>query len=112
PGEYAADREPGVTGTDHDRRDVFDGDPPVADAAVPLDDLDGDVGRIGHDVVYGRAFLRLCDECLDVFLRCVGVDVKRDLDVVVAVAHVAVDAEDAVEVHLALELRLHRAQLY
>jgi hypothetical protein len=27
-GEYAADREPGVTGADHDRRDVFDGDPP------------------------------------------------------------------------------------
>ena len=36
---------------------------------------------------------------------------EHDLDVVVAVAHVAVDAEDALDVHRAFELGLHRAQL-
>src|SRR5215469_11374196 len=85
---------------------------PVAGAACSLDDFDRDVGRVGHDVVHGRAFLRLRHERLDVFLRRVGIDLEGDLDVVVAVAHVAVDAEDAVEIHLPFELRLHRAQLY
>src|SRR5262252_8683749 len=85
---------------------------PVADVGPALDDFDRDVGRIGHDVIHGRAFLRLRDERLDVFLRRVGIDLESDLDVVVAVAYVAVDAEDAVEIHLAFELRLYRAQLY
>src|SRR6516225_7096591 len=85
---------------------------PVAERRFPLDDFDRDVGRIGHDVVDGRAFLRLRYERLDVFLRRVGIDLEGDLDVVVAVAYVAVDAEDAVEIHLPFELRLHRAQLY
>src|SRR5262249_31952232 len=70
------------------------------------------VGRIGHDVVHGRAFLRLRDERLDIFLRSVGIDLEGNLDVVVAVAYVAVDTEDAVEIHLPFELRLYRAQLY
>src|SRR5690606_10126629 len=39
------------------------------------------------------------------------VDVERDLDVLVAVAHVAIDAEDALDVHLALEPRLDAAEL-
>src|SRR6516165_9341706 len=85
---------------------------PVAGAGVPLEDLDRYVGRVGHDVVYGRAFLRLGDERLDVFLRRIGIYTEGDLDVVVTVTHLAVDAKDAVEVHLALELRLHRPELY
>src|ERR1700757_3092391 len=85
---------------------------PVAGAGVPLENLDRYVGRVGHDVVYGRAFLRLRDERLDVLLRRIGIDTEADLDVVVAVTYVAVDAEDAVEVHLALELGLDRPQLY
>ena len=63
------------------------------------------------DVVDRRALLRLRDDRLDFLLRRVGVDLERHLDVVVAVAHVAVDAEDAADVHLAFELRLDRAQL-
>jgi hypothetical protein len=59
----------------------------------------------------GRALLRLRDERLDVFLRRVGVDLERHLDVVVAVADVAVDAKDAADVHLAFEIRFDRAQL-
>ena len=66
-GENTAGRKPGVPGADDDRGDVFDGEP-VADAVVPLDDLDGDVGRIGHDVVHGGALLGLRNERLDVFL--------------------------------------------
>src|SRR5438128_1565028 len=76
-----------------------------------LPNLDRDVRRVRDDVVDGRSLLRLCDERLDVFLRRVGVDVERHLDVVVAVAHIAVDAEDALDVHRAFELRFHGAQL-
>src|SRR5580658_2973344 len=84
----------------------------VAGAGLPLDDLDGYVGRIGDDVVDSRAFLRLRDERFDILLRRVGIDVEGDLDVAVAVAYIAVDAQDALEIHLALEFCLHRSQLY
>src|SRR5262249_21204884 len=70
-----------------------------------LSDFDGDVGRVGDDVVDRGALLRLRDERLDVGLGRVGVDVEGDLDVVVPVAHVAVDAEDALDVHRSFELR-------
>src|SRR5262245_59614495 len=76
-----------------------------------LHNRDGDVRRVGDDVVDGRALLRLRDEGLDVLLRCVRVDLERDLDVVVAVPHVAVDAENAADVYLAFEGRLDRTQL-
>ena len=46
------------------------------------------------------------------FFGRVGVDVKGDLDVVVSVAHVPVDAENALDVHRAFELRLDRPQLH
>src|SRR5947207_8812490 len=76
-----------------------------------LDYFDGDVHRVGDDVVDRRAFLRLRHERFDIFLRGVRVDFEGYLDVVVAVAHVAVDAEDAANVHLAFDVRLDRAQL-
>jgi hypothetical protein len=58
-GENTTGRKPGVPAADNDDRgDVFDGEP-VAGAVVPLDDLDGYVGRIGHDVVHSGALLGL-----------------------------------------------------
>src|ERR1700730_10871565 len=73
--------------------------------------LDRDVHRVRDGVVYGRALLRLRDDRLDVLLRCIRVDLERHLDVVVPVADVAVDAEDAANVHLAFDLRLDGPQL-
>src|SRR5262245_50518936 len=92
------------------RRSIGKEGPPRRRSAL-LANLDRDVRRVRDDIVDGGSLLRLRDERLDVFLRRVGVDVERHLDVVVAVAHIAVDAEDALDVHRALELRLHRAQL-
>src|SRR6478735_7742256 len=66
-----------------------------------LRDFDGYVRRIGDDVVHRRALLRLRHDRLDLLLRRVGVDVEGDLDVVVAVADVAVDAQDPLDVHRA-----------
>ena len=109
-GETPARREAGVPGPDDDRGDAFDG----SRSAAPRDrsdDFDGDVHRVGDDVVHRRALLRLRDDRLDLLLRRIRVDLERDLDVVVAVAHVAVDAEDAADVHRAFELRLDRPQL-
>ena len=63
------------------------------------------------DVVHRRALLRLRDDGLDLLLGRIRVDVEGDLDVVVAVAHVAVDAENALDVHGPFELRLDRPQL-
>src|SRR5262245_65107821 len=76
-----------------------------------LVDRDGDVGRVGDHVVHGRALLRLRDQRLDFLLRGIGVDVERHGDAVVAVAHLAVDAEDALDVHRAFDLRLDRIEL-
>ena len=57
---------------------------------------------------------RFCDWATSASIssgRGVGVDVVVDLDAVEAVAHLGVDAEDAQDVHVALERRLHRVQL-
>src|SRR5262245_16407198 len=70
-----------------------------------------DVGRIGDDVVHRGALLRLRHQSLDVLALGVGVDVVGDLDAAETVAHIAVDAEDALDVHVALDRRRHRAQL-
>src|SRR5687768_15164198 len=78
---------------------------------APLRDFDRDVDRVGDHVVDRRPFLRLRDDRLDLLLRRVSVDLEGDLDVVVAVADVAVHPEDSADVHLAFELRLDRAQL-
>ena len=69
-GENAADREPGVPRPNDDRRDALDGGLPRRQVLRdrPLNDLDRHVGRIGHDIVYRRAFLRLRDQRLDLFL--------------------------------------------
>ena len=100
-GEKPARREAGMAGPDDDRGELLDRQ---TTSTVTF------TGFVMH-VVHGRALLRLRDDRLDVLLRRVRVDLERHLDVVVAVAHVAVDAEDAADVHLAFELRLDRAQL-
>src|ERR1700742_3344248 len=73
--------------------------------------FDGDVGRVGERVEDGRALLRLGHQRLDLFPGRVRVDVEGHLDVVEAVAHVAVGAEDAADVMVALDGGLDRAQL-
>src|SRR4051812_14170903 len=79
--------------------------------SLRLNDRDGDVHRVGDDVVDGGALLRLRHDGLDLLPGSIGVDLERDFDVVVSVPNVAVDPEDAANVHLAFELGLDRAQL-
>src|SRR5690606_29178435 len=112
--EHSAYREPRVPGADDDGREAFDVEPRfllIAPTSSDLEGLDGDVRRVRHDVEHRRALLRLRDERLDLLLRRVGVDIERHRDVFVAVAHVGVDAEDAANIHRALELRLDGTQL-
>src|SRR5688572_6066387 len=78
---------------------------------MPLHHLDADVGRVGDDVEHRRPLLRLRDDRLDVLLGRIRVDVEGHLDVVVAVAHVAVDAENALDVHGPLDFRFDRPEL-
>ena len=80
-------------------------------ASVVQSHHDRDVGRVGDDVVNRGALLRLRYERLDVFALGVGVNVVRHLDAVVAIAHIAVDAKDALDVHVAFDRRLDRTQL-
>src|SRR5579864_6461187 len=65
-------------------------------------DFDGDVGRVRERVEHGGALLGLGHERLDVLLGGVRVDRERHLDVVKAVADVAVGTEDAADVVRAL----------
>src|ERR1700739_4765916 len=77
----------------------------------PSGDFDGDVRRVGQRVVHGRALLGLGHQRLDVLPRRVRVDGERYLDVVVAVADVAVGTEDPADVVAALDHGLDRAEL-
>src|SRR6185437_15006898 len=74
-------------------------------------DFDGDVRRVRQGVEHSGALLGLGHQRLDLLLRRVRVDGERHLDVVEAVADVAVRPEDPADVVRALELRLDRAQL-
>src|ERR1017187_7307142 len=73
--------------------------------------FDRDVRRIRESVEHGGALLGLGDQRLDLLPRRVRVDVERHLDVVVAVADVAVGTEDPADVMAALDRGLDRAQL-
>src|SRR5437764_1352230 len=73
--------------------------------------LDGDIGRVGDDIEDRRALLRLGDEGLDLILGSVGVDLVFDFDAVEAVAHIGIDAEDALEVHAPFDGCFDGAQL-
>src|SRR5205823_12124981 len=74
-------------------------------------DLDGDVRRVGEDVVDGGALLRLRDQRPDLLGRGVGVDLVTDSDAAEAVADIRVGAENPVQVHLGGEGGPHRPQL-
>src|SRR6202021_2492220 len=74
-------------------------------------DFDGGVGRVGGRGVHRGALLRLGHQRLDVLPRRVRVDVEGHLDVVVAVADVAVGAEYPSDIVAALDHGLDRAQL-
>src|SRR5580693_7398946 len=74
-------------------------------------DFDDDVRRVGERVEHGGTLLGLGDQGLDLLSRRVRVDGERHLDVVVAVADVAVGAEDPADVMPALDRGLDRAQL-
>src|SRR5262249_52697301 len=63
-------------------------------------DLDGDVRRVGDDVVDRGALLRLRDQRPDLLGGGVGVDLVTDVDAAEAVADIRVGAEDPVQVHL------------
>src|SRR6266508_6216020 len=67
--------------------------------------LDRDIGRIGHDVVDGRTLLRLRHERFDIFALGVGIDLVGDVNATEAVADVAVDTQDALDVHVAFDRR-------
>src|SRR5215475_6383759 len=71
-------------------------------------DLDGDVGRVGDDVVDRGALLRLRDQRPDLLGGGVGVDLVADGDAAESVANVRVGAEDPVQVHLGAEGGAHR----
>src|SRR5262252_2851854 len=74
-------------------------------------DFDRHVRRVRDHVVDGGAFLRLGHDGADLLGTRVGLDVIRHLDPVEAVANVAVDAEDPLDVHAAFQRRRHRVQL-
>ena len=74
-------------------------------------DFDGDVRRVRQGVEHGGPLLGLGHQRLDVLPRRVRVDVEGHLDVVIAVADVAVGAEDSSDVVGALDRRLDRAEL-
>src|SRR5215510_6656080 len=100
----------GLAGTDddggrepHDTRSLIR--PPSVDG-------NEDVRRVGDDVEYGRPFLRLGDQRLDVVLARIGANVEMNADSAEAIAHVVVDAEDALNVHVGLERGLDRMELY
>src|SRR5688572_13736530 len=73
--------------------------------------FDVDVGRVGDDVEHGGAPLRLGHQRIDLFARGVRVDVVNHTNAIEAVAHIAVDAKDALDVHTGLERCLDGPQL-
>src|ERR1700733_9593253 len=74
-------------------------------------DRDGDLRRVRESVEHGGTLLGLGDQRLDLLPGRVRVDRERHLDVVEAVADIAVDAEEPAEVVAALDGRLDRAKL-
>ncbi len=67
--------------------------------------LDRNIRRVGNDVEHGRTLLRLGDKCLDISPRSVGINIVGYLDPVETVTHIAVDTEDALNIHAAFQGR-------
>lgn len=110
-GESPAHGQPGVSGADDDGSGATNWTNTLTALCGRSVHLDGDIRRVRDNVIDGRAFLRLSDERLNILRVGVGVDFAGDLDAVEAVANVSVDAEDALEIHSALERRDDRIQL-
>ena len=67
--------------------------------------LDRNIRRVGNDVEYGRTLLRLGDKRLDISPRSVGVYIVAYLDTVETITYIAVDTEDALNIHAAFQGR-------
>src|SRR5215813_2557011 len=80
-------------------------------ASCRSDDLDEYVRRVCHDVEHRGSLLRLGHQRLDLIGGGVRVDFERHLDALEAVTHVAVDAQDALDVHRPLDGRRDGAEL-
>src|SRR5438094_819749 len=102
-GEEVTRRETGMAGAYDNGGEVLDG--PASG------DLDADLGRIREGVEYRRALLGLRDQGFDLLFRGVRVDRECHLDVVEAVADVAVGAEDSADVVVSFHGRFDRAKL-
>src|SRR6516165_4271688 len=110
-GQMPAHGQSGLAGADddggrepHDTRSLIQPPPSV--------DGDEDVRRVGDDVEYGRPFLRLGDQRLDVVLAGIGANVEMNTNGAEAIAHFIVHAEDALNVHVRLKRGLDRIELY
>src|SRR6516225_4777838 len=100
----------GLAGTDDDGgREPHD----TRSLIQPPSSVDGDedVRRVGDDVEYGRPLLRLGYQRLDVVLARIGANVEMNADGTEAIAHLVVDTEDALNVHIGLERRLDGVEL-
>ncbi len=67
--------------------------------------LDCNIRRVGNDVEHSRTLLRLGDKRLDISPRGVGIDIIGYLDTVETVTYIAVDTEDALNIHAAFQGR-------
>src|SRR5258708_37388604 len=65
---------------------------------------------VGEDVAHSRTGLRLPDNLGNLLGRCVGLDPEADPDRREAVADLVRQAEDALQVNVALDGTLHRHQ--
>src|SRR5205807_510389 len=72
---------------------------------------DGDIRRVGDNIIDRRPLLRLRNQSLNILAFRVGVDLVGYLDATEAIADIAVDAEDALDIHVPFDGRRHGAQL-
>ena len=98
-----------MAGTNYDRVDSTN--PMSSHSAGRSVYLDAYACRVGDDIEYGRAFLRLGDQRFDLGGSSVGIDLVFDLNAVKSISHVLVDTKDTLQVHRAFDRRCDRAQL-
>src|ERR687897_3529867 len=73
--------------------------------------LDAYVSRVGDDIEYSRAFLRLGDQSPDLVGSCVRIDLVFYLDAIESISHILVDTKDTLQVHRAFDRGCDGAQL-
>src|ERR1700722_12302844 len=109
-GQAPAHGEAGVAGTDHYSSDLTNGCASSADLALSLH-CHGHVRRVSDYVVHCGALLRLRDERLEILATRIRINIVRHADALEAVADLVIDAEDALQIHIAFNGRLDRLQL-